>query len=178
MLEWDRRLLPKKQDVADVGGRGQRVLAAGCIDDALLRLGDSYWASLNPNLVSFIKRSLKSLLANEGDSYTNELCREGESLLEADENLGGGAYDAVIAVLTAMEIRDSESNAAKCLEAMSYAYQVILSMRVLSGLDTERTEAEVRAVEQDDPSCTAVLNRQLEMLDMVQRGEPIHIRFA
>ena len=175
MLEWDRKLLPRERDIGAIGGSGQRVLAAACIHDVVLRLGDSFAASLGPGLLTYLRNSLQALRDREHCSTAETLVKEGEALLEREENLGVGEYDLIMAIVTSLDIGDSEPNPLKCLEAMSYAYQVVLNRRILSSLDGEHTEMKVSVLERSDFVCIAAIERQLNMLAMLQRGEAIHM---
>jgi len=93
---------------------------------------------------------------------------EAKSLLESTSKwlpeTGVGVFDASMCVIMILQRAGSALTGSDVYEILSYAYQVVLYSEILSKLERDVTEDEVREMEAANPNCIACINEQIQLI--------------
>jgi hypothetical protein len=166
MLFWDKRWKEHEQLVADLNDAQRLNLTLGCIDQSIELIG----LSVNEAPIG-LRRDLEEALVQFWSSS------EAPSLEALDEHLEAeipsGFYDLIMAVMTLQDSSASECDPDTVLECLSYCYQSILDIEILSCLERNMTEGEVNELEKNNELCIRCIDDQLKLLENVSQGAHI-----
>jgi len=77
---------------------------------------------------------------------------------------GAGVHDVSMSVALVLQRAGKTLSDSNVFEIMSYSYQVVLYSEILSKLQREVTETEVREMELASPSCMACIAEQIRLV--------------
>jgi hypothetical protein len=139
-------------------------LALGCIDQAIDVLGTSF-----ADRIPLILR--KELEEQLGQLWNSKEAQDLGSLeSELGDDLPPGVYDLVMAVVMLRDCSTSECDSEKVLECLSYCYQSVLDVEILSQLKRNMPESEMNVLEEQSPRCTRCIDGQLKLLSNIASG--------
>ena len=161
MLYWDLTWKEHKESLETLTGRQLAQLALACIDDLYSEYNLYFEKALEKSQQHLIASTLSALRSNA--SVGPNLERLDEQL---DKPLATGVWDLFMALSQLVQTFDGATSE-DALEVMSYAYQSVLAIEVLSKLETETLEDEIRRLEAASPACVRAINSQLSQLSML-----------
>jgi hypothetical protein len=167
MLVWDKRWKEHEQLMADLSDAQRLNLALGCIDQSIALLGSSVDAAPS-NLRGDLENALVHFwVSNEAPPL--------ESLEEnLEDSTPPGFYDLIMAVMALQSSSASECDPNTVLESLSYCYQSVLDVEILSCLERSMTEGEVNELEEKNELCMRCIDSQLKLLSNISKG--LHAR--
>ena len=86
---------------------------------------------------------------------------------------GAGVRDAMMCIVTILQRAGRTLRESDVYEIMSYAYQVVLYSEILSKLEHEVTEAEVRRLESASSYCMACIAAQIQLIVNAVKGAAV-----
>lgn len=169
MLAWDVAWKNQAARVDSLTARSRRQLAAQCIRRSLSRLTESLCAQYCSDVDRLVRGALESIEC--GVPIDRQLKAEiARNLTIVSEP---GAYDLLMAVLT-LDDAGTDLDASSTLESLSYSYQSTLDIEILSVLDHEMTETEVRERESANATCMESISEQLSILGEIEAGDMLN----
>lgn len=163
MFYWDQVWREHEAVLEGLSSSQRKNLVFQCLQDVWMEYKDDF------NLV--LSDGQKQLIASVVEGVASGNTAKHKSYLialdaELGQSLAPGVCDLFMGFVQLIESFDMMSSD-DALEAMSFAYQVVLDKEVLSNLEKETLEAEVRQLEVGNKACLRTINRQLELMSLV-----------
>lgn len=176
MFIWDYRGNYKRR-IAGLS-RGQRLnVCAVWIEASLSMLGAGFWNALPAESRELLASGLDILWCAFERGTLPEPEQQQCLMARLDESMafaaGDGEGDILAAMYYALQAVFDTLDDQHVFETAWYAYATVLTVEVLSTLEREMIEDEVRSLEANNDKCMACLAQQLEYLDRIGRGEVI-----
>ncbi|KRB84892.1 hypothetical protein [Duganella sp. Root198D2] len=163
MLHWDIVWKEHEHELEKFNSKQRVGLALVCLEDVLNEYGSYFERALDGNQQYLVESSLKGLKSGASDleTYSKELNEF------VDGPLPTGVWDVFMGLLHLIN-NCNFFNKNDALEVMSFAYQAVLNIEILSKLDKEIRENEVRIIESGNQACVRTLNKQLDFLNQLK----------
>jgi len=172
MLFWDIRWKEFEDDICNLNLNQRLNITLASLESVLINNEEHFKLSINEEQKKNIGLALdilwgkgtkeKGVVVDKLDEYT---CLDNES----------GVNDVLMAILFLLNA-EFELTADDTLEVLSYIYQAVLDMEIISLLESETLESEVQTMEENNRKCLEVIDEQLGFLKKIKNGYVVHRR--
>lgn len=163
MLYWDIVWKKYEHELENINSKQRADLALACLEDVLSEYQSYFDRALVCDQRDLVKLSLEGIKSGvdllEGYSEKLEVFVDGP--------LPAGVWDIFMGLVHLINSRDDVTSD-DALEVMSFAYQSVLDLEIISKLQTEKREDEIRLIEATNQACVRTLNKQLDLLKQLK----------
>jgi hypothetical protein len=161
MLQWDFVWDEHEHELDALDAAQRRGLALACVEETLTVYAQYLSTALRGEPQQLIAEGIASL--RSGGKAPEHVADQLEEL--ADDILPAGLWDLFMGLIHLVRSWD-EMESDDALEVMSFAYQVVLDIEIISKLECETDEDQVRGMELESQACVKMLQRQLHLLKL------------
>ena len=169
MLYWDVRWKEFEDEILELRP-GQRLnIALGGLESIVMRNVEYFRIYLSSAQRELINRALDSLWNGEANEREVLIAQ-----LEPQNDLDAvpGVYDILMTVQILLR-STRDLSAEDLLEVLSHNYQSILDREIISKLEKDKLESEVRLMEENNVVCLEVIEEQISHLMQIKHGHII-----